>query len=252
MLAPRSYVRRRSAPMPALHVHLFGHVPLDDLHNLQRRLAYEAASREDGRITVLACEHESIITIGRAGSRADVRMDDEELARRRLEVQHVARGGGSVLHGPGQLVLYVVAPIRRLQWTVGDYLRRLQAGVAAALDELLVNPERRGSQLALWGRKGLLVAFGVSVRHGVTQFGAAINVNPEPQLHRRVLCIPGDSRSTMRSLLSGRADAGRMSDVRSNLVVGLAAAFGCHDSYIFTGHPLLPDASLDRELPAAA
>src|SRR6186713_2243028 len=121
-MPPRPQPRSRRAT-PAVHFHLFGQVPLEDMHNLQRRLAYEAASRDDGRITVLACEHEPLITIGRGGSRADIRLDYDELARRQIEVQYVARGGGAILHGPGQLALYVIAPLARLRWTIGDYLR---------------------------------------------------------------------------------------------------------------------------------
>lgn len=250
-MPPRLSPRIRRAT-PAVHFHLFGQVPLEDMHNLQRRLAYEAASRDDGRITILACEHEPLITIGRSGSRADIRIDFEELARQQIEVQYVARGGGTLLHGPGQLALYVIAPLSRLRWTVGDFLRRLQAGLAATLDELLVRHRQRPGQLGLWGRSGLLAAFGVSVRHGISLHGVAINVNPELKLQRRVLGVSGDSESTMGSLLTERPAAGRMANVRSTLIAALAPALGCETSQVFTGHPLLPDSTLERELPRAA
>lgn len=251
MPAPRSTGRTRRAPDPVVHVHLFGRVQLDDLQNLQRRLAYESASRDDCRISILICEHEPILTLGRAGSRADIHLDHEDLARRQLEVQYVARGGGAVLHGPGQLAIYCVAPIGRLRWTVGDYLRRFQAGLCATLEQLLIRTESRGGSFALYGRSGVLATFGVSVRHGITHYGAALNVNPEMPLYRRVACVPGDAKSTMGSLLSERPSAGRMAVVRSHLTVTLAAALGCSSSHVFTGHPLLPDASLDRESRAA-
>jgi lipoyl(octanoyl) transferase len=231
----------------SLSFYLFGQVPFDDLSNLQRRLAYEAASRDDGRITVLACEHEPVITIGRAGSRADVRLVDDLLVREQIDVHCVARGGGAVLHGPGQLGLYVIAPLARLQWTVGGYLGRLRSGLVDGLAELSVATQTRGEQLAIWGRSGLLAAFGVGVRHGTALYGVSLNVNPDLRLYRRVQCVSGDAKSRMGSLLSERAAAGRMETVRSTLVVSLAAALGCATSQVFTGHPLLPDPSLDRE-----
>jgi lipoate-protein ligase B len=227
-------------------------VLLEDLHNLQRRLAYETGSRDDGRITVLICEHEPIITIGRAGSRADVHLDYEELARQQLEVQYVARGGGAILHGPGQLALNVIAPLTRLRWTIGEYLRRLQAGVATALDKLLVRHEQRSDRFGLWGRSGLLAAFGVSVRNGIALHGVAVNVNPELRLYRQVAAVSGEPHSNMGSLLTEQATAGRMANVRSTLVTTLAPAFGCEVSHVFSGHPLLPDSLLERELPRAA
>ena len=49
-----------------VHIHLLGVVDFEDCLSLQRRLAYDAASRGDGRIVVLLCKHPPIITIGRA------------------------------------------------------------------------------------------------------------------------------------------------------------------------------------------
>jgi lipoyl(octanoyl) transferase len=250
-MAGRSPSRSRRAT-PAVHFHLFGQVPLEDMHNLQRRLAYEAASRDDGRITILACEHEPLITIGRGGSRADIRIAFDELSRQQIEVQYVARGGGSLLHGPGQLAVYVIAPLGRLRWTIGNFLRRLQAGLATMFDELLVRHRQRPGQLGLWGNSGLLAVFGVSVRHGISLHGVAINVNPEMRLYRRVLAHSGDPQSCLGSLLTEHPPAGRMAAVRSTLIATLPSALGCETCQVFSGHPLLPDTTLDRELPRAA
>jgi lipoyl(octanoyl) transferase len=238
--------------MPAVHFHLFGHVLLEDMLNLQRRLAYEAASRDDGRITILACEHELAITIGRSGSRADVLLDQEELERRQLELHYVARGGGTILHGPGQLALYLIAPLGRLRWSPGDYLRRLQTGLTATLDALLVRHQTPPHAFDLWGKSGLLAAIGVTIRHGIATFGGALNVAPEPRLYRHVHCVSGNARSRMGSLLTEDVAAGRMAAVRSTLIATLPSALGCETSQVFSGHPLLPDATPDRELPRAA
>jgi lipoyl(octanoyl) transferase len=250
-MPPRLSPRSRRAT-PAVHFHLFGHVPLEDMLNLQRRLAYEAASREDGRITILACEHELAITIGRGGSRADVLIGQDELERQQVEVQYVARGGGTILHGPGQLALYVIAPLSRLRWSVGDYLRRLHTGLAGTLDGLLIRHQTPVKSFDLWGASGLLAAICVTVRHGIASFGVAMNVCPELRLYRSVHGVSGDRRSMMGSLLTEQAAAGRMAAVRSTLIATLASAFGCEACQVFSGHPLLPDTTLDRELPRAA
>jgi lipoate-protein ligase B len=247
----RAQPRLRRA-LPTVHFHLFGRVLLEDLHNLQRRIVYECGSRDDGRITLLACEHESIITIGRAGSRADVLVEADELVRRGIEVPYVARGGGTMLHGPGQLGLYVIAPLSRLRWTVGDFVRRLQAGLAATLDALLVHHHERENQFGVWGRSGLLAALGICVRHGISSHGVSLSVQPQSPLHRRVLGVSGDRLSRLGSLLTERASAGRMAAVRSTLIATLPAALGCEASHVFSGHPLLPESTIEHELPRAA
>lgn len=250
-MAGRLQSRSRRAT-PAVHFHLFGQVLLEDMLNLQRRLAYEAASRDDGRITFLACEHELAITIGRSGSRADVLLDPEELERRQIELHYVARGGGTILHGPGQLALYLIAPLSRLRWSPGDYLRRLHVGLAETLDGLHVRHQTPADSFDLWGESGLLAAVGVTIRHGIGTFGMSLNVNPELRLYRYVRCVSGKPRSTMGSLLTEHAAAGRMAAARSTLIATLPSAFGCQTSQVFSGHPLLPDATLDRELLRAA
>ncbi len=244
--------RTRIAPQPTMSMHLFGQVPLEDLHNLQRRLAYEAASREEGRISVLLCEHEPLITVGRGGSWADIQLSPEQLLARQLEVQFLARGGGCALHGPGRLELYAIAPLARLRWSVGDYLRRLQIALATALEQLGIQPQQRGDDHPLWGKSGVLASFGVAVRHGIALHGAALNVCPENNWHRRVLTLSGNRQSAMGSLLTEHAPAGRMAEVRTTLLERLPSAFGCSSSQIFSGHSLLPDHTLEYQLRSAA
>src|SRR5438270_9465316 len=171
----------KSAPGPApefpVHIHLLGVVDFEDCLSLQRRLAYDAVTRGDGRTVVLLCKHPPTITIGRSGSRADVKLTGAELAHRQLEIRYVSRGGGAILHAPGQLAIYPIVPLAQHGWTIGDYLRRLQKSLADLLVEFNVKPAAIPGSMALAGRSGVLAALGVSVRHGVTMHGAFLNVN---------------------------------------------------------------------------
>ncbi len=55
---------------------------------------------------------------------------------RRLDVRWVNRGGGCVLHAPGQLAIYPIVPLAWHRWTVGEYLRRFRQALTQTLDEL--------------------------------------------------------------------------------------------------------------------
>ena len=118
--------------------HLLGSVAFDECLALQERLAYEACSLNEARIVVLLCEHPDLITVGRLGSRGHIRLTDKQLKREQLDIRWISRGGGCVLHSPGQLAIYPIAPLETLKWTVGEYMRRLQRGIVDALDELKV------------------------------------------------------------------------------------------------------------------
>lgn len=222
----------------SIHIHLLGTVDFEDCLALQRRLAYDAVTRADGRIVVLICEHPPLITIGRGGSRAQVRLTPAELVQRGLEIRYIGRGGGAILHAPGQVAIYPIVPLADQDWTVGEYLRRLQASLYKLLVELKIKPAPVPESMALAGKSGILAAVGVSVRQGVTLHGAFLNVNPEMRDFGRVQVAGGQ---TMSSLLSHRALPTKMTKVRAALVTHLADALSLERYHLHTGHPLLAE-----------
>jgi lipoyl(octanoyl) transferase len=177
-----------------VNIHLLDVVDFEDCQSLQRRLAYDAITRADGRIVVLICQHPPLITIGRSGSRAHVRMTGAELTQRQLEIRYVGRGGGAILHAPGQLAIYPIIPLIQHGWTVGDYMRRLQRALTDLLVEYKVKPVTVAGSMALAGRGGVLAAVGVSVRSGVSMHGAFLNVNPEMRAILAAFMWPADRR----------------------------------------------------------
>jgi lipoyl(octanoyl) transferase len=239
----------RASDFP-VHIHLLGVVDYEDCLSLQRRLAYEAVTRGDGRVVVLLCKHPPIITVGRAGSRADIKFTRGELAQRGLDVRYVSRGGGAILHAPGQVAIYPIVPLEFHGWAIGEYLRRLQKSLADVLLEFHVRFLPVPGSLALADRSGIVAAIGVSVRNGVTMHGAFLNVNPEMRDFGRVIVAGGQ---TMSSLLSHRALPTKMSKVRAALVTHLAEALSLERYHLHTGHPLLaelPERSYPREAAA--
>jgi lipoyl(octanoyl) transferase len=223
---------------------LLGQVPFPDFLALQERLVYEAGGHQESHIVVLLCEHPDLITIGRAGSRGHIRLSDAQLRRERLGLRWVGRGGGSVLHTPGQLAVYPIAPLQALGWSVGEYLGRLQQGIVAALAELQVHGQTRPDRFGVGGRSGLLAGFGVAVRRWVTAHGVFLNVNPAMRRFAYIDTVPGTNlsageKTTMGCLSAERQGAVRMSSVRSAVIAALAAAFGSEQYHLHTGHPWL-------------
>lgn len=238
----------------ATQFYLLGQIDYEDCLTAQKRLAYDAVTRGDGRITVLMCEHPGLITVGRRGSRDQLQLTGAELAERELTVRYVARGGGCLLHAPGQLAVYVITQLSWHGWSVGDYLRRLQHGLENALHDCgaatCTLPERFG----VWGKTGLLAAMGVAVKFGVTSHGAFINVDADLRSSHRVETMPAaefrplaaehyqlPERPIQSSLLCETSLPVKMASVRAAVVVHLAAAFDCATYHLHTSHPLLPE-----------
>lgn len=223
--------------------HMLGTVAFERCLALQERLVYEADLSGEGRMVVLLCEHPDVITVGRLGSRGYIRLTDKQLRREQLDIRWISRGGGCVLHSPGQLAIYPIAPLEALGWTVGHYMRRLQQGIVDALNELKVHCETKPGRFGIWGRSGQLACIGVAVRRWITMHGAFLNVNPAMRRYGYVDTLPhaadvGD-KTTMGCLLAERQTAVRMASVRSMLVKTLAAVFDCERYHLHTGHPWL-------------
>lgn len=239
-----------------MQVHLLGSVGFDLTMALQERLVYDAGEPRNAAVTLLLVEHPLCISIGRSGSRGHVRFSERELASRRMAIHWVGRGGGAMVHGPGQLAVYPIVHLERCGWTVGEYLRRFGKGLCAAMGELglAVEEDRFGS---LWSRTGPIGAMGVSVRYGVCLHGFWLNLNPDMYLAKRVVSVIGrhegsnpedafrsDDRRSLSSVLSETGRPGKMNRVKTALVEQLAPAFDCEKYHLHTGHPLLQTDSL--------
>lgn len=239
-------------PAPSVEIHLLGRIDHSQCARLQDRLVGQIAGRDDGQICLLFCEHPQIITVGRAGSPADIQFDSKLIRHDQLEVRWVKRGGGCMVHLPGQLAVYPIVPLRWHGMSVGQYLDRLQSGILAALHELSFPAQTQPSTddgteptadtepssnqpgvHGIWGRNGRLVSFGVAVRDWVSYHGAFINVCPAMGLFK---LIEGDRQS---SLMIERRHHANMSAVRAALVSHLTESLGCPRYHIYTGHPML-------------
>jgi len=222
---------------PALEAYLLGRIDFDRCLALQQRLVGRVNGRDDGQVCLLLCEHGRILTIGRSGSPGDVRFDSRLLRTGQIEVRWVKRGGGCLVHAPGQLAVYPILPLRWHGFSLGEFLLRFQRAVGQTLESLgaAIQP---GPDQGLWGRTGQLAAFGVAIRDWVSYHGAFINVAPSMGLFRLVGSDPRQG-PPMSCLMAERRKPVRMTSVRAELIPRLAEAFGCDRYHLYTGHPAL-------------
>ena len=109
---------------------------MDRCLELQRRLVRHVSRRDDGQIALLLCEHPAVIAVGRGGSPGEVASGNRLVRTGEIGVRWVSRGGGCLLHCPGQLAIYPIVPLRWHGFSLGEYLGRLQAGLLATLAEV--------------------------------------------------------------------------------------------------------------------
>lgn len=225
-----------------LEAYLLGLVDYEACLALQQRLVYEAGGRNDGQIALILCEHPETITVGRQGSRLHIHLDDHELLSQNIDIRWVNRGGSCIAHAPGQLAVYPVVPLDWHGWSVGEFLRRFQAGLAGVLEQLRIPCETRPNRHGLWGRTGQLAAMGIAVKSWVTYHGAFLNVEPSMRIVRMVE-TDAVEQMAMSSLTIERQQPVKLPQVRSLVITQLAASFGCQQHHVYSHHPLFSAAS---------
>ena len=144
----------------------------------------QALAAEDASVEMqfLGLEFDTVITVGKRGNVSeDLLIASDQLAEMQIDLAVVDRGGQATLHSPGQLVIYPIISLKRLRWSVKQYLLWLEETTRKTLMELDVKTTT-GAQPGLYSKKGKIAFFGVRIHQGVTQHGVSINVSNDLEL----------------------------------------------------------------------
>jgi lipoyl(octanoyl) transferase len=221
----------------ALRVYLLGTVDFEVALRFQRRLHFEISENRTQAALVL-CEHPPSISVGRLGSHAHMRLHGDDLHPWRMPQRWVNRGGGCILHLPGQLAAYPIFPLDRLGLDVADYLQQLGQTFVDLTADFSLRAPASADDTGLWVGGRLAAALGVSVRDWITSFGAYLNVQPRLDLYRFVQATP-TLHEPMTSLECERRGPIRPAMVRQRLVEHFQTRFGFSRVALFTDHAAL-------------
>jgi lipoyl(octanoyl) transferase len=220
-----------------LQVYMLGLVEFEAALALQRRLVYQVTGDRTTSALIL-CEHPPLITVGREGSWSHLHVGQEELHARRWRVRWVNRGGGCLLHVPGQLACYPILPLDRFGLGLQSYVDRLGEVIQALLADFDVRGQTQRYGAGVWIGSRPIAGIGVAVHDWVSYFGFSFNVNPDLQLFRLVRWA-GREGEPMTSLERERRGRLRPALVRERLLEHFAALFPFSRSSLFSEHPLL-------------
>ena len=220
-----------------LQVYMLGLVEFEAALALQRQLVYQVTG-DRNTAAVILCEHPPLITVGREGSWNHLHFAPEELQARRWRIRWVNRGGGCLLHVPGQLAFYPILPLNRFGLGLQSYVHRLAEVIQAMLGDFDVRGQTRGDSSGVWVGGRPIAGIGVAIHDWVTYYGFSFNVNPDLQPFRLVRWGAKDGEP-MTSLERERRGRLRPSHVRERLLEHFAASFPFGRTSVFSEHPLL-------------
>jgi lipoyl(octanoyl) transferase len=160
-----------------LHIEDWGII---DYHTAWERQRSTQARIQAGKqdSTLVFCQHPSVITIGKAGSRANIVLTDALLHERGMEVVEINRGGDVTLHNLGQLVGYTLFRLTDYKPDLHWFLREIEQCIIETISEFGLQGGRVEGLTGIWledARK--ICAIGLHCSRWVTSHGFALNVN---------------------------------------------------------------------------
>jgi lipoyl(octanoyl) transferase len=228
---------------PPIEVYLLGLVDFDDVQRLQRRLVYDLGERDRGGAALVLCEHPPTISVGRSGSRLHIAPDDETLAALGVRVRWVNRGGGCVLHLPGQLAAYATVSLERLGLNLKQYLDGLHATVIGVLEDFDLKGTARAEMPGVFLGPARVATVGVAVNRWIAYHGLTLNVGPFLEPFELLLDEPGFGPGAhplrQTSIEARRQRVTAMPRVRESFLRRFESVFGLARHHVYTNHPLI-------------
>jgi lipoyl(octanoyl) transferase len=141
------------------------------------------ARRQAGLIgdALLLTEHPPVLTIGRRGSEANIRVSREWLAAQGVSVYPVSRGGDITYHGPGQIVGYPIMDLKERGRDIKVFVSNVKEVFIRLMREEYGIEASGGEReyTGVWVGDEKIAAIGIAVKRWVTMHGAAFNVNTD-------------------------------------------------------------------------
>jgi lipoate-protein ligase B len=240
----------------SLEVYLLPKVSWEVGYALQQRLVFEISSEPTTRAALVLVEYEPQISIGRQGSREHLLIDEDRLRQQEIEIRWTNRGGGVWCHGPGQLMINLIFPVRppafpdRSSSIIRGFafneqlnddgedrlptIERVATGLRRSILKLLdriKTPGRIEAAAGVTVNDRPIAAIGMSVRTNATYHGAFLNVNPNPSSFKWATPIPRSPRLATSLFREFRTQI-RMPAIREQLTEIIAREYGFGDVLI--------------------
>lgn len=159
-------------------------------------------------------EHPPVFTLGKNSKPEHV------LAAGDIPLVQSDRGGQVTYHGPGQLVVYVLLDIQRLQLGVRELVTRLERSVIELLDDYGIASESKRDAPGVYVDGAKIAALGLRVRKGRCFHGLALNVDMDLEPFSRIdpCGYPGLQVTQLVNLVKGSGENVTLAEVKHRLV----------------------------------
>jgi len=170
-------------------------------------------------------EHPPLYTVGTSGSEGDIL--SREIDGEAIGVFASGRGGEVTYHGPGQLVIYVLADLRH-DPDLHRHVHRLEEMVIRTLDDFGIAGARSQRGIGVWVEGNKIAAVGVRCRKWITFHGIALNINPNLRHFSGI--VPCGMRDAPVTSMHNEGVIAKRSEVEERLVPHAESLFHIHQA----------------------
>lgn len=155
-----------------------GFEPYEQTHQAMKE---QIALLKGGQRAELWCvQHPSVFTQGQAGKAEHVLRPGD------IPIVQSDRGGQVTYHGPGQVILYTLIPMKHFSLNVRELVSLLENTVIALLESYGVPSQARSDAPGVYVEDRKIASLGLRIRHGVSYHGVALNVSMDLEPFSRI------------------------------------------------------------------
>ncbi len=156
----------------------FDNAPYHEVWQHQERLRQQLLSdiQESQKLIILT--HKPTITLGRAEKGDNLLVGQSILEKEGIDLVLTNRGGKITYHGPGQLIVYPIVHLKKLQLGVKQFVCLLEKTIIDVLAHFDIKAARKDGLIGVWCENRKIASVGIHVSKQVCIHGLALNVCP--------------------------------------------------------------------------
>ena len=109
----------------------------------------------------------------------NIKVSRDFLNKKKIPFINTNRGGKITYHGPGQLVVYIIADLKANNWKIIDFIKALEKVMLCILKSLGISAYCNTKNRGVWYKENKIGSLGIHMNKGITNHGFALNINTD-------------------------------------------------------------------------
>ena len=194
----------------------------------QQAIVRDRIEKKISRDIILLIEHTPVFTLGRRGGIENLTVSDAFLKTSGIQVIQVERGVDITYHGPGQIVVYPLIDIGRLELGVRKLVTGIEQVIIDVLQSYGVDAQLLEGAPGVYIDGVKIASLGLRIRKGKSFHGLSFNINMDLEPFQRI--NPCGYEGLQVTNLSAFTEVS-IREVEDRLIAGLSEVLGYNDRF---------------------